>query len=402
MEFPISFFLDYAWNPEKIGADDLKKYTEKWSADQFGPQYATEIADIISKYSKYNGRRKPELLDANTYHVENYNEAPSVTLDYIKLAERAEKIDKELPAEYHDAFYQLVLHPVKACANLQQMYTAVALNKFFGARKNAIANVMAKEVEKFYINDSLISIEYNSIAKGKWNHMMDQTHIGYTYWQQPNRNRMPAVSYVPADSIKPVTAVSTTTQGGTAKELVPKESKGNIFYQRDGYVSIEANHFTKAVNSNGITWKVLPDLGRTGSAITPFPVTASIQKPGAAAPHLEYEVYLLENDSVKVQAYFSPSLNFHNDEGLRYAVSIDNEQPQIISINKDDNNTRIWEGWMANNIIIKNSVHHVGSAGRHTLKIWMINPGVVLQKIVLDLGGVKQSYLGPPETLKTN
>ena len=71
MEFPISFWLDYAWNPERIGADDLKKYTEQWAASQFGNKYAKEIAEIISKYSKYNGRRKPELLDHNTYSLDN-------------------------------------------------------------------------------------------------------------------------------------------------------------------------------------------------------------------------------------------------------------------------------------------------------------------------------------------
>src|SRR5207344_2612504 len=69
MEFPISFFLDYAWNPEKITAADLQKYTEQWSASQFGDRYAKDIASIISKYTKYNARRKPELLDANTYSL---------------------------------------------------------------------------------------------------------------------------------------------------------------------------------------------------------------------------------------------------------------------------------------------------------------------------------------------
>jgi hypothetical protein len=84
---------------------------------------------------------------------------------------------------------------------------------------------------------------------------------------------------------------------------------------------------------------------------------------------------------------------------LKYAISIDDEQPQIISINKDDNNQGIWGQWVANNIIIKTSTHSVNRSGKHTVKYWMVSNAVVLQKLVLDFGGVKPSYLGPPETI---
>lgn len=403
MEFPISFFLDYAWNPDRIKADDLKKYTEQWSAAQFGPKYAAEIADIIAKYGKYNGRRKPELLSPETYSLGNYNEADRIVKEYNDLLARAEKIKSSLGAEYQDAYFQLVLHPVKACANLNELYVTVAKNRQAAAKRLGIANDYADKAKALYENDSLISLQYHTINGGKWNHMMDQTHIGYTYWQQPLRQRMPAVRYVPADSIiKDNSDVSMNSLSSSAGKIgnAPKKLPPYSFIEVEGYVSIEADHYTKAVNTNGITWKVLPDLGRTGSAITPFPVTAKVQAPGGTAPHLEYDIYVMSGDSVKVMAYFSPTLNFHNDEGLKYAVSIDDEQPQIVVLNKDDNNNRIWEGWVANNIIIKTSNHIVSKPGKHVLKIWMVNPGVVLQKIVLDLGGVRQSYLGPPETLR--
>lgn len=136
MEFPISFWFDYAWNPEKIGADDIKKWSENWAAEQFGSDHAAEIADIMAKYGKYNGRRKPELLDANTYSLKNYDEAGIVTNQYKELHRRAEMVNYQLPPEYKDAFFELVLHPVKACANLQEMYTVLALQKKEAAEKN--------------------------------------------------------------------------------------------------------------------------------------------------------------------------------------------------------------------------------------------------------------------------
>jgi hypothetical protein len=187
----------------------------------------------------------------------------------------------------------------------------------------------------------------------------------------------------------------------TSFSRIPGSERGNIFYEINGYVSIEAAHFTKAINTNNIQWKVLPDHGRTGDAVTPYPVTAPAQTPGGNSPHLQYELYVNDTGPATLRAYFSPTLNFHNNpEGLQYAISIDNEAPRIISINKEDNNVRTWEQWVANNIIIKTSTHTITQPGKHVIKFWMVSPAVVLQKLVLDLGGLEESYLGPPETLR--
>jgi hypothetical protein len=296
----------------------------------------------------------------------------------------------------------LVLHPIKASANLQDMYTSVAWNRYYAEQKNILANKYADRVKQLYINDSLISVYYNTkVSGGKWSHMMDQTHIGYTYWQQPPVNKMPEVKYVSPDSARATQAtfITTNTSSKTALHLIPKGTKGNVFYEKDGYVSIEAMNYTKAFNTNNIAWKILPDHGKTASAVTPFPVTVPVQSINTNTPHLEYDIYVYDTDSLKLMSYFSPTLNFHNsEEGLQYAVSIDNERPQIFSLNKDQDARGVWDRWVANSIITKTSSHYISKAGKHTIKFWMINPGVVLQKLVVDLGGVKQSYLGPPET----
>jgi hypothetical protein len=180
---------------------------------------------------------------------------------------------------------------------------------------------------------------------------------------------------------------------------VPKNKKGNLFYELNDYVSIEAAHYTKKIDAANIKWKIIPDIGKDGDGISTFPVTANEQSISKTSPHLEYEVYTYDTGTVNLQAYFSPTLNIRNDEGLKYAISIDDEQPQIISINKEDNNNRIWGEWVSNNIIIKTTNHKISKAGKHVIKYWMVSSAVVLQKIVADFGGVKQSYLGPPETL---
>ena len=237
MEFPISFFLDYAWNVNKWNEDNLKDYYFHWAGKQFGTTHAKEIGEILEKYSQYASRRKPELLNENTYSIENYNEANRITDKWNKLQDEAEKISNKMPLEYQDAFFELVLHPVKACANLQDMYTAVAWNHFYANENNFLANKYADEAKQFYANDSLISAEYNQLNNGKWNHMMDQTHIGYTYWQEPRSQKMPEVIYVSqAATSQPVTIKNSFEK--SARSLVLHNSKGNLFYELNGYVSI--------------------------------------------------------------------------------------------------------------------------------------------------------------------
>lgn len=399
MEYPISFFLDYAWNPERIKATDLHAYSIQWAKAQFGDQYAKEIAAIMSNYGKYNSRRKPELLDANTFSF-NYEEWPTVVNEYKTLLQEAEKINAKLPADKKDAFFQLVLHPVKACSNLYEMYYHVALNQRAYAKKYAIANQHADKVKALYQQDSLITLEYHQLNNGKWNHMMSQTHIGYTYWQQPNRQRMPLVRYVPADSVK---AQENEIPATTLQTSPPAGMNRTIFYEdaRRG-ISIAADHYTGISNSNGITWTVIPDLGRTGSAITVMPVTAPAQVPGKGSPYVTYDIYTSSKGTFTLNAYFSPTLNLQNTEnGLSYAISVDDEAPQIVSINKEDKNTGtgIWNKWVSENIIIKSTKHTISSPGKHTIRYWMVDPAVVLQKIVADFGNNLPSYLGPSETI---
>jgi hypothetical protein len=162
-----------------------------------------------------------------------------------------------------------------------------------------------------------------------------------------------------------------------------------------GYLSLEADQTAKQVDEKGTHWIRIENIGRTGNGITFFP---SYPHPASFKPtsaHLEYDLYTTDSGAAKVMVYCSPTLPFNESSGLRYAVSFDNETPQIINLHAD-NSERAWAQSVSDNIRISTSEHTLPKAGRHTLKIWAIDPGVVLQKIVVDLGGVRKSYLGPP------
>ncbi|HKK80977.1 MAG TPA: glycosyl hydrolase 115 family protein, partial [Prolixibacteraceae bacterium] len=197
MELPISFFLDYAWDPDVIQAEDLPAYYHNWVQQQFGNYYTNEIAELLALYTKYNSRRTPEMLTPETYSVENYREADRVVREYNTLLQKSTAIYNELPKTHRSAYYQLVHSPIELCANLNEMYVAAGKNKYYGERGAAAANYYAEKVKELFEKDAeLTRYFHEELEDGKWNHMMSQTHIGYTYWQHPPLNMMPGVSYV--------------------------------------------------------------------------------------------------------------------------------------------------------------------------------------------------------------
>jgi hypothetical protein len=490
MEFPIEFFLDFAWDPNRWPAERLPDYTRRWAAAQFGETHAAEIADVLTTYTKYNSRRKPELHAPDTYSLVNYREAETVVNDYNRLTATAERIAEALPAECQDAYFQLVLFPVQACANLNELYVTAGTNRLYAKQGRAATNELAERTRRLFAKDAELSRHFNQdLAGGKWNHMMDQTHIGYTYWQEPPQNNMPEVAELelpaaaelgvaiegsdnswPGNESEPLLPVIgrygqesryidvfnrgaaafdfsaesaepwlvlTPSRGIVDKQQriearvnwqqappgshrvpitisgpdggqvvvqatvdyrdVVKAGESESYIENDGYVSIEAEHFSRAVDAPPIRWRRIPDLGRTLSAMTTAPGTADSQTPGGGSPRLEYRLQLSTRGTVKVHAYLSPTLNFHNTEGRRYAISIDDRPPQIVNIHAGET-LQLWERWVANNINETVSSHTITEPGSHVLKFWMVDAGMALQKLVVTPGELRPSYLGPPES----
>jgi hypothetical protein len=197
IEFPTQFFLDYAWNPERWPAERLPEYTRRWAGADV--RRRTRGRDRGHRHDVLEVQRPPKAgaARAETYSLTNYREAETVVADYNALAARAERISAALPADYRDAFYQLVLHPVQASVNLNDLYVTVAQNRLYAQQGRAATNDLADRARRLFERDAEISRYYNTeLAGGKWSHMMDQTHIGYTYWQEPPRNVMPRVDMI--------------------------------------------------------------------------------------------------------------------------------------------------------------------------------------------------------------
>ncbi|GHJ34941.1 glycosyl hydrolase 115 family protein [Streptomyces sp. TS71-3] len=175
------------------------------------------------------------------------------------------------------------------------------------------------------------------------------------------------------------------------------------FVEAGGYIAIDAEHATRAVGAHGVGWRRLDRIGRTCAGMTPTPVTASRQTPGGASPRLEYEVTVLTPGELTVWAYLSPRNPALARDGLSYAVSFDDDPPQTVDViavtGSDDGlmNTR-WARNTSDNVNRTATRHTVRAPGVHRLTFWMVDPTVVVQRLLVDTGGLEPTYLGPLES----
>jgi hypothetical protein len=515
-ELPIDFIMHYAWDPDAIPASKTFDYTLNWAEGVFGKAHAKEIADIVSKYSKYNLWRKPEVQDPRIFSFVNYNEAEREFKLWSAVATKAEVLEKKMPPDAKDAYYELVLYPAKASAGVAEMYLDAGRNNLYARQGRISANDYAKQARDLFELDKRLSTRYNdTIAGGKWKNMMSDVHIGYRQWSMPRENTLPAINEItqlamptmaiavegneqawpgsdtkaelPAFNIlnkqryyidvfnrgvgsfqfkaianKPWIKLSKTT-GTVEKELrvyvdidwkaIPKgNNQGSVEIQESntripisvtaikkdlpetsqpyfggwGEFSIPAEKFSTNASGKFAKWVMLPDLGRSIACMGISPVTAPSATP-ETAPRLEYKIFLPDTGYTKVCLGILPTQDVSPKRGLSIAVSIDGQTPQILDARKGfhdefkeytpanlamspglkplpplgKNYALVSRGKPRRDEVFDNLrwldvTLAVKKAGMHKLKVFMIDPEVVLENIVVNPDDKYPSYFGAP------
>ncbi len=528
LEYPLSFFLDYAWQAADWPADRLDEYALRWAREQFslcGEPVCTAIAECLTGYAFLNGRRKPELLGPETYSLTSFNEAERVLDEYGRLVVKVNDIKDVLPPMYRDAFYQLVEYPVCASANLVNLHVATARNRRYAAQGRPRACAEAAIVRACFEKDIAMRAIYNNeIAGGKWHHMMDQHHISYTYWQQPDEDVLPALSELvetacPADAIfalsiegdeswlcaqagkvadsrvlplfcgakgeeyrvelwtvcgkaveiecvatapwivvdAPILVLDTEQQirvcvnpshpdlvpGGARNSaqlicrarggqgaasgasiplrvdcVLPAKGEGDtssLYVASGGVVAIEAGHFAEEVALGGLEWRVLPGMGRTAHGLQAFPAgrplgpdgDPALVDPALRASCVGYRFLFPEEADATVELHFSPDNAFMGAQGLRVGISVDETPVTIVNVTECTaepfSSLRVY-GEKSWDVAVADNVRRVFlelgrlGAGPHRLRYWFVDPGPVLQRVIVWAGARRESYLGPVES----
>ena len=381
MEYPISQFMDMAWNPRKYDVNNITRHTRNWCAQQFGESQADEAARILNLICKYNGRCTPEMLDKNTYGLEN-GEWQEVVNQYLQLEADALRQYNSLPAAYHDAYRQIILFPIEMMSNLHQMYFAQAQNHALYKQGNPKANVWADECERLFKRDSIICDYYNhKMSDGKWNGMMTQKHIGYKSWNDAfEKDTCPELFRVSA-------------------------SEAPVIAEHNGVVEIEAPFFASKTDAapegkekEGAKWVQIPFMGKSLAGMTLMPYTKGVK--GASITYQFKMNALARNaassnttDSKKVRIHIitKSTLDYQNKGGMTYGVSVDGAKPTIVNFNQDlnekpENIYSIYYPTVATRIIDKviEVELPVTGDGIHTITLTPNDPAIIFEKIVID------------------
>lgn len=379
-EIGTEFFLDLAWNAHRWDQRNPDDFLAAWAAREFGEEKAAEIADMLRAYYLLNYQRKPEHLQ---WWLSGQKPAPSPLTDeeigqrldaFAALRVRADTIMTTLPEEKRDAFFQLVAYPIRGSALANERYFLGELSVRRAKADVADAELVARAEKANTELKEQTRVFNEEIAGGKWRGIMSAEPADQQ-WRSMRIERWALPRFQIA---KPS----------------PSDAESAHVVARD------AAHFDRKKDLPSAHWEIVPGLGRTGKAMAVFPLNAAtipLDRLASDSPRLEYDVDFSTPGEYVVSVYLLPT---HPPVGgkFRFALALDGDQPKEVALASNDGGSA-WAQGVLNATRIASTSLDVHSSGRRTLNVYMVDSGVVIDKIAVALKGRAHppGYLGPPE-----
>ena len=497
-ELLIEFFLDLAWNPRVWNATNTYALLERQLTRDFGPAQGREISAILAEYYRLNFPRKPEHLGVGTNGLfsttANGDETEQRLAAWRALVARTDAMQKQLPTERQDAFFETVGYSVRTAALMNEKW--LTLTTFYAHSKQGRADAYDLLQQAQRAQDEiqrLTDVYNNQTAGGKWRHMMSSHPRNLAVFgmpkipaanipdspprlglalegndqpffanQQntnspdclPQFNRLTRRAYfvdifnagthplhwtatpdanwiqlsresgeadtrvrvnidwsrVPAgEDVRSAIRFNAADQGISVQVGVFNPADTNLadgadFVEDDHRVVMEAEHASAFVPGQDAKWEVIRGLGYNGEAVSVFPRLVSVRSEPrtilSESPCLQYRVWVRHPGDWQVVVRALPTFSVETGQPQRYAVALDNEPPNVVlfpaALSEAD---RRWQENVLRNAALTASVHAIAQAGRHTLKVWMVDPGIVLDTIEMESDGAPApGYTWPPET----
>lgn len=389
MELAVQTFFDMAWDFDRFNYENINRRQSAFLGSVFGDEYTPDFQEILDQYYRLAWSRKPEFmgwerewdspeytgLKDPEYSFDNYNEAASRLKEYSDIADRCRELYDKLPDDYKASFFELLGYPVMAANQMNRKFLMAGLNhKMTEAKEYGKANWAALQSQQAYDSINALSHRYNTQLDGKWDGMM-AIPPGYVALY----HKMPEVKY--HDGYSP-----------EAVDLSIDKSKeipaGYAVIPVDSYKSSNCGtgHTIRILEGIGYDWKSL----QLGEPLQPL---SSIDDDSCL--RVDYQLPVIDSDSITVILYTMPRFPLYKGAESKFAMVVDGNEPVIF-----DDILKEWSlEWkdqvLQNGKANKASFKIASPRKPATLSILAQDPGLIIQRIIIDYGGLKESYIGP-------
>lgn len=233
-EFPLSYFLDLAYDFEKWGTSAINKtdlYTKQWIQKQFAGAFSEDdmnkVFELLTGYTKLAYNRRPEMMHADVYHPVNYMETDHKLNEIEHLLAIAEELYKKADDEHFSAFFSQVYYPAVGNLNLQKMWLLTGKNHYAAKLGKMEANNLAEQIKECLKRDRVLVDQYHTIDDGKWYGMGLSEHIGFVHWNEDECQNPILMNVLPSNKPRLVVTLDGTEQ----------HTEGSVWHKNKVYLN---------------------------------------------------------------------------------------------------------------------------------------------------------------------
>ena len=375
MELGIQTFMEMAWDIHAFTMEKANRHQARLLARLFGRQHEQTFQSMLDDYYRLAWSRKPEFmgfeyewddkahegLKPTEYSFQNYGDAQQRLADYERLSSLA-----SLLGDGSAAYYELVQFPIQAACQMNRKFLMAQLNQeLAGAGRKAEANWAAQQMEQSYDSINALNRRYNELLGGKWRGMMTLPP-GYCalYHKKPQVTVADGIGEQAVDLQALIETCEPTNC--TVLNLADYDSKSSD---------------TRLVSGLGYDWQVV----QLGDACAPSAQPATIS----------YTLPAIDGDTVSVTLYTVPFWPLYAGKSNAVSISIDGGQAQTFE-NKFQEYSRTWKDQvMRNGAVCRLRFSIDKGKASHVIRFTGLDSGQMLQRVIVDWGGLRPTYVGP-------
>jgi len=388
--YDLELFLDMAWNIDVVSPTTLNSHLEHWLTTQFGTDAGRKLAPVMQEFYRLCAIRKPEFmgwtqveLDKKVYPrgrsavadteftTEFGNEMGRYMNDYQRLCSQIDSVAKLIRPELSDAFFAAVKYPVFAAMNMagKMLYAQRARSKYQGqtekameGREEEMLNDAVQSMEHYYEIQRLTNYYNEQLAGGKWKGIMNMMPRDLPVFSPPT------LPYLPEHH-----------RGGA---VMTASSLNDARQAAADVIAVDAADYDTATTG----CQPIQMLGHSMLAV-------AIPKNGELVYHFTTQ---REGDATLYTAMIPTQPNDKGD--LRYQVSVDDQQPIIISL-KEKYRSEFWKQSVMRGQALKQTAISL-TKGRHVLRIKALDEHIIADQWMIDFKPNRKFYVIPVVKMK--